>query len=210
MLPRAEQKLQTRQALLDAARHLMESGRGFGSISLREVARSAGIVPTGFYRHFADMDQLGLALVTEVDETFRQTIRLVRQNEFELGGITDASVRIFLDVVTANRAQFLFLAREQYGGSQPVRQAIAKLREAISSDLAADLGRMPRWQHLDQAALAVMADLVVKTVFATLPELIDPPQELKPGQLSAQAKILQQLRFIFVGAKYWQGLGSLD
>lgn len=209
MLPRAEQKLQTRQALLDAARHLMESGRGFGSISLREVAKTAGIVPTGFYRHFCDLDQLGLALVNEVDETFRQTIRLVRHNEFELGGITDASVRIFLDVVAANRAQFLFLAREQYGGSQLVRQAIAKLREGISSDLAADLKRMPRWRHLDDAALGVMADLVVKTVFATLPELIDSPAEPVPGQLSAQAKITQQLRFIFVGAKYWQGLGDL-
>ncbi len=208
MLPRAEQKQQTRHALLDAARQLMESGRGFGSISLREVARTAGIVPTGFYRHFDDMDQLGLALVREVNETFRQTIRMVRHNEIELGGITDASVRIFLDVVTANRAQFLFLAREQYGGSQPVRQAIARLREGISSDLAADLGSMQRWQHLDAPALEVMADLVVKTVFATLPELIDPPTAVADGQLSAEAKIIQQLRFIFVGARHWQGLGN--
>ncbi|MFK8330977.1 TetR family transcriptional regulator [Pseudomonas sp. BJa5] len=209
MLPRAEQKQQTRQALLDAARHLMESGRGFGSISLREVARSAGIVPTGFYRHFTDMDQLGLALVNEVGETFRQTIRLVRHNELELGGITDASVRIFLDVVTANRPQFLFLAREQYGGSQPVRQAIATLRQGISSDLATDLALMPRWQHLDGAALEVIADLVVKTVFATLPELIDEPGDGAAHVLSAQDKITQQLRFIFVGAKHWQGLGTL-
>ncbi|CAM3784025.1 TetR family transcriptional regulator [Pseudomonas wadenswilerensis] len=209
MLPRAEQKQQTRHALLDAARHLMESGRGFGSISLREVAKTAGIVPTGFYRHFSDMDQLGLALVNEVGETFRQTIRLVRQNEFELGGITDASVRIFLDVVAANRAQFLFLAREQYGGSQPVRQAIGTLRQGISSDLATDLARMPRWQHLDAAALAVMADLVVKTVFATLPELIDEPSASAVEPISAQEKITQQLRFIFVGAKHWQGLSTL-
>ncbi|MDD2060153.1 TetR family transcriptional regulator [Pseudomonas sp. GD03860] len=209
MLPRAEQKQQTRQALLDAARHLMESGRGFGSISLREVSKSAGIVPTGFYRHFSDMDQLGLALVSEVGETFRHTIRLVRQNEFELGGITDASVRIFLDVVAANRQQFLFLAREQYGGSQPVRQAIATLRQGISSDLATDLERMPRWQHLDSAALAVIADLVVKTVFATLPELIDEPIDGAAQPLSAQEKITQQLRFIFVGAKHWQGLSTL-
>ncbi|QBF24938.1 HTH-type transcriptional repressor FabR [Pseudomonas tructae] len=209
MLPRAEQKQQTRQALLDAARHLMESGRGFGSISLREVAKTAGIVPTGFYRHFVDMDELGLVLVNEVGETFRQTIRLVRQNEFELGGITDASVRIFLDVVAANRAQFLFLAREQYGGSQPVRQAIGDLRQGISSDLATDLARMPRWQHLDAAALAVMADLVVKTVFATLPELIDEPSANAAESISAQEKITQQLRFIFVGAKHWQGLSTL-
>ncbi|UVL62185.1 TetR family transcriptional regulator [Pseudomonas sp. B21-032] len=209
MLPRAEQKQQTRHALLDAARNLMESGRGFGSISLREVAKTAGIVPTGFYRHFTDMDQLGLALVNEVGETFRQTIRLVRQNEFELGGITDASVRIFLDVVAANRAQFLFLAREQYGGSQQVRQAIGTLRQGISSDLATDLARMPRWQHLDAAALAVMADLVVKTVFATLPELIDEPSDNAGEPISAQEKITQQLRFIFVGAKHWQGLSAL-
>ena len=46
MLPRAEQKQQTRNALMDAARHLMEGGRGFGSLSLREVAKTAGIVPT--------------------------------------------------------------------------------------------------------------------------------------------------------------------
>ncbi|WP_369988327.1 TetR family transcriptional regulator [Pseudomonas xanthosomatis] len=208
MLPRAEQKLQTRQALLDAACLLMQSGRGFGSISLREVAKAAGIVPTGFYRHFPDMDALGLALVDEVDTTFRQTIRLVRQNEFELGGITDASVRIFLDVVTAHRAQFLFLAREQYGGSQAVRQAIARLRHDISNDLATDLARMPRWQHLDAAALAVMADLVVKTVFATLPELIDSENLSSPLAMSAQEKITQQLRFIFVGARHWQGLGN--
>ena len=113
---------------MDAARHLMESGRGFGSLSLREVAKTAGIVPTGFYRHFSDMDQLGLALVSEVGQTFRETIRLVRHNELFMGGVINASVRIFLDVVQANRSQFLFLAREQYGGSQPVRQAIAALQ----------------------------------------------------------------------------------
>lgn len=208
MLPRAEQKQQTRHALLDAARQLMASGRGFGNISLREVTKAAGIVPTGFYRHFADMDQLGLALVSEVGQTFRETIRLVRQNEFELGGLTEASVRIFLEGVTANRAQFLFLAREQYGGSRAVRQALGNLRDAISSDLAADMALMPRWQHLDSEALAVLADLVVKSVFATLPELIDPPEHPLPRHLSPQVKITQQLRFIFVGARHWAGVNT--
>ncbi len=206
--PRAEQKLQTRHALMEAARGLMDSGRGFGSLSLREVTRSAGIVPTGFYRHFQGMDELGLALVEEVGETFRDTIRQVRHHEFELGGVIDASVSIFLDAVAANRSQFLFLAREQYGGSQPVRQAIAALRERISADLVADLSLMPKQQHLDQAALTVIADLVVKTVFATLPELIDPPAATLPAHATPQAKMIEQLRFIFIGAKHWQGLGQ--
>ena len=33
---------------------------------IQVAARRAGIVPTGFYRHFRDMDELGLALVDEV------------------------------------------------------------------------------------------------------------------------------------------------
>ncbi|MCO6056516.1 TetR family transcriptional regulator [Pseudomonas sp. MOB-449] len=208
MTQRSEQKQQTRHALMDAARILMDSGRGFGSLSLREVTRHAGIVPTGFYRHFTDMDELGLALVEEVGETFRATLRVVRHNEFELGGIIEASVCIFLDAVLANRDQFLFLAREQYGGSQPVRQAIGALRQRITRDLAADLKLVNRMSQLDSDGVDLVADLVVKTVFATLPELIDPPADNLPPHLLPAAKITQQLRFIMIGGKHWMGPGK--
>jgi len=206
--PRAEQKQQTRQALMEAALSLMHSGRGFGSLSLREVTRLAGVVPTAFYRHFSDMDELGLALVAEVGQTFRATLREVRRNEFELGGLIEASTRIFLDAVQANHNQFLFLAREQYGGSQAVRQALGELRQLITDDLATDLRLMNRLPQLDDAALGVLSDLVVKTVFATLPELIDPPAANLPPHLQPEAKITQQLRFIMIGGKHWQGLGK--
>ncbi len=206
--PRAEQKQQTRQALMEAARTLMDSGRGFGSLSLREVTRHAGIVPTAFYRHFPDMDALGLALVEEVGETFRATLRTVRRNEFELGGMIEASTRIFLDAVAANRGQFLFLAREQYGGSRAVRQAIGELRQRITDDLCSDLRLMNRMPQLDAAGLSVVSDLIVKAVFATLPELIDPPDTQVPAHLHPQAKITEHLRFIMIGGKHWQGLGK--
>ena len=193
---------------MEAALSLMHSGRGFGSLSLREVTRLAGVVPTAFYRHFSDMDELGLALVAEVGQTFRATLREVRRNEFELGGLIEASTRIFLDAVQANHNQFLFLAREQYGGSQAVRQALGELRQLITDDLAADLRLMNRLPQLDDAALGVLSDLVVKTVFATLPELIDPPAANLPPHLQPEAKIAQQLRFIMIGGKHWQGLGK--
>ncbi|WP_437881710.1 HTH-type transcriptional repressor FabR [Pseudomonas sp. LRF_L74] len=210
MSPRAEQKQQTRQALMDAALGQMESGRGFCSLSLREITRSAGIVPTGFYRHFQDMDQLGLALVNEVGATFRNTLRDVRRSEFEQGGIIDASTQIFLDTVKANRGQFLFLAREQYGGSQAVRQAIAILRQRITDDLAVDLRLLNRLPHLDDIALGLVSDMVVKTVFATLPKLIDPPTIASHGELDPEMEMTEQLRFIFIGAKHWRGVGRND
>jgi len=44
-------------------------------------------------------------------------------------------------------------------------------------------------------------------VFATLPELIDPPADNLPAHLQPEAKITQQLRFIMIGGKHWRGLG---
>ena len=208
--PRLEQKQQTRRALMEAARNLMESGRGFGSLSLREVTRLAGIVPTGFYRHFRDMDELGMALVAEVGETFRATLSEVRRNEFELGGMIEASTHIFIDAVAANRGQFLLLAREQYGGSQAVRQALGELRNRITEDLSRDLQLMNRMPGLGKPSLDVLADLVIKAVFATLPELIDPPASDQPLHLRPEAKIIEQLRFIMIGGKHWRGLGKPD
>ena len=74
------------------------------------------------------LDALGLALVDEVGQTFRAAIREVRRHEFEKGGAIPGSVRIFLDAVERHRSQFVFLAREQFGGSATVRQALRQLR----------------------------------------------------------------------------------
>ena len=54
----------TRQRLLDVTLELI-ADRSLASISLREVAREAGIVPTAFYRHYESMDALGVELVDE-------------------------------------------------------------------------------------------------------------------------------------------------
>jgi len=67
-----------RRGLLDAALGQLEAGIGFDSLSLRRVTREAGVVPAAFYRHFANMDELGLALVEESVQTLREMLRRVR------------------------------------------------------------------------------------------------------------------------------------
>lgn len=62
---RAQQKEKTRRSLIDAAFSQLSADRSFSNLSLREVAREAGIAPTSFYRHFKDMDELGLTMVDE-------------------------------------------------------------------------------------------------------------------------------------------------
>jgi len=38
------------------------------SLGIREVTRQAGVVPTSFYRHFRNMDDLGLQLVDHLSD----------------------------------------------------------------------------------------------------------------------------------------------
>src|SRR4051812_7025593 len=64
-LEKKEEKEKVRLALMRAALHLA-AAHGFAGLGLREVAREAGIAPTSFYRHFADMEELGAALIREL------------------------------------------------------------------------------------------------------------------------------------------------
>ncbi|MDT1817911.1 TetR family transcriptional regulator, partial [Acinetobacter baumannii] len=61
--------------------------RSFASLSLREVAREAGIAPTSFYRHFRDVDELGLTMVDESGLMLRQLMRQARREYPQLDGI---------------------------------------------------------------------------------------------------------------------------
>jgi AcrR family transcriptional regulator len=53
----------SREDLLAAALKLIGPHRSVSSLSLREVAREAGIAPNSFYRQFRDMDELAVALI---------------------------------------------------------------------------------------------------------------------------------------------------
>ncbi|WP_156498890.1 TetR family transcriptional regulator, partial [Oleiphilus sp. HI0079] len=89
MQTRDEKKAQTRKSLMDAALNLTGNGRNFASISLREVAKNAGVVPTSFYRHFTDMEELGLNIIDDLGLLLRKLMRQARQNE----GYFDARAR---------------------------------------------------------------------------------------------------------------------
>ena len=73
---RAIQKEKTRRALIDAAFNQLSAEKSFSNLSLREVAREAGIAPTSFYRHFNDMDELGLEMVDEVSSSQTQSLKM--------------------------------------------------------------------------------------------------------------------------------------
>ena len=202
-ISRQERKQRTRQALLDAALDLL-GDRGFANLSLREVAKQAGIVPTAFYRHFASMDELGVALVEESMRSLRQMIRSARATRRASSELIAGSVRTLYEHVRAQRAHFRFIVRERYGGPAAVSGAIAVELKLFASDLAVDLARLDGLREWPTEDLHLLADLIVAAMLATVLDLLD----VRPPDAEAEQRIVriaeQRLRLIFLGASRWR------
>ena len=69
----------SRDDLLAAALALIGPHRSVSTLSLREVAREAGIAPNSFYRQFRDMDELTVALIDLSGRSLRTIIGEARQ-----------------------------------------------------------------------------------------------------------------------------------
>lgn len=102
---------QTREALMAAALDLVVKKAPFSALSLREVTKKAGVVPTAFYRHFPDMSALGLTLLDESFRTLRHMMRQVRQEELPNERMLRGSLEVYFNYVRNNRAHFLFVSR---------------------------------------------------------------------------------------------------
>lgn len=170
--------------------------QGFAAVSLREVARSAGIVPTAFYRHFASLEELGLTLVDDGIRALRAALRDIRRTpEARESRVVVAAA---FDHVRENRALVGFLVRERHGGSAELREAIAAGLSVVAAEVAVDLSRFADQETGD---LELVAGLLV----TTMAERIAVYVESGPGN---EAEIVfrteQLVRLILLGMAAWQ------
>jgi len=193
---RQQQKLKTRRGIIEAAFSLLDAQRSLSSISLREVARAAGIAPTSFYRHFKDVDELGLTLVDEAGLTLRQLMRQARLRIESEGGVIRTSVATFMEFVAANSNVFRLLLREHSGTSPAFRAAVAReIQHFIEelTDYTQDKTNLPK------ELAALQAEAMVKLVFSAGAEAID----INDFQRNALGeRVVMQLKFIASGAAY--------
>jgi AcrR family transcriptional regulator len=201
---RAERKERTRQKLLDVTLDFIEK-RSLASISLREVAREAGIVPTAFYRHFESMDALGVELVDESMRPLRQMIRDARRGNPTHDDIIKNTVEILGRQVRANKAQFRFLSRERYGGIAAVRRAIATELRLFTSELTIDLARLTAGAGWSSDDLEMTADLMVAAMLAAVMELLEVDARHAEDERTILDRSERQLRLIALGMSVWRG-----
>ena len=200
---RQERKERTRQALLDAALDIAEE-QSLAALSLRQLTRSVGIVPTAFYRHFSSIDELGLALVDQSFASLREMIRDVRRGNPELQGVIRSSVGILVQHVHEQRGHLRFIGRERFGGVPVVRNAIRHELELFERELATDLARLPDLRSWTSEDLRVLANLVVNAMVSTAEGIIGAPPERPEAEREIIRTAEKQLRMIVVGAENWR------
>jgi AcrR family transcriptional regulator len=204
---RQERKQRTRRALLDAALELLGE-QSFSSLSLRQVTRAAGVVPTAFYRHFDDMEELGLVLIDESFRTLRAMIRAARANRRTGEHVIRDSVQILVEYVHEHDTHFRFIARERFGGVAALRHAIRSEIRLFASDLATDLARFPYLDRWSSEDLQLLAGLMVNAMVSIAEAILDAP----PKDPTAEAEIIataeRQLLMITLGVPQWRSPGA--
>jgi AcrR family transcriptional regulator len=198
---RAQQKEKTRRQIIDAALGQLSSERSFSSLSLREVAKEAGLAPTSFYRHFSDMNELGLTLVDEAGLTLRQLMRQARQRIEKGGSVIQISVVTFMEFIESNGNIFRLLLRERSGTSAAFRAAVNREVRYFTLELC-DYLQQANKLNADVAFL--QADAAVTIVFSAGSDALDVDKE---DRRQISMRTIQQLRFIARGAAEFSNRG---
>lgn len=119
-----EEKERVRLSLCQATLRLA-AAHGFSSLGLREVSREAGIAPTSFYRHFADMGDLGLSLIHDlVEPLMKELSESLEGAASRSEDVPGALVAQMVRAVEQDAELVRFIVAESNGGFASFRSAL--------------------------------------------------------------------------------------
>lgn len=193
---KVEERERTRHALMQATLSLAAK-HGFAGLGLREVARGAGIAPTSFYRHFADMEELGLALVTEQVRplVLRWTERAASPgNDARQAAAT--LVELALDSVQEERALVRFMLAERVGAVPSCRRALrvllSELTQTVHAQLASRASAAKRAR--DEQELHAVSEAAVTLMLQGCDDALELPEGDPAAASKLQARLEAQLQ----------------
>lgn len=214
-----------KRALIDAALRLASSRRSLSSLGLRELAREAALNPNTFYRHFDDVDDLGLAIIRDIATQLRQPLRDLRREaaeraqsgqgaadvpfglDLERGQrVTRETVRLFFDFVERNPQAFIIGVRELHGPSPVLRASLARVMDEFGEDMAEDIRQFHLLPEVDEGELKQLSRLISRQLFQQSLDYLECPPERRE-EVCALAE--RQILLLFTGVAVLQTLGML-
>lgn len=188
----------SREELIDAALQLVGPHRSISTISLREIAREAGIAPNSFYRHFRDVDELAIALIERAGTELRSIIGEARQRASMRRSVVQSSMEVFMEQLRAEHGYLQLLLREGKVGSVAFRQAVDQQLCFFEQELQVDLVRLEQAQGHQIHAPELVAKAITRLVFAMGAAAVERDEA---GQLQLLAQTVDMLQMIIVGAR---------
>jgi AcrR family transcriptional regulator len=202
MATRAEKKARTRNALIDSVLSIVGYGANFASISLREVAKTAGVVPTSFYRHFGDMEELGLTMVDELGLNLRRLMRGSFDANAALDEMIDQCVEAYQQYVLDNANLLQFMNQSRTGGTPALQDAIRNELRFVSSRIATELTQVcPKMPANDRE---IAATLIVSLLLENTTELLAVPEGNEALLRESLDRTKGQMGLIMAGAQHWR------
>ena len=183
---------------MDAATDELASGRSFDTLSLREIAKLAGIAPTSFYRHFHDMEGLGLALIEACGESLLELMHEVREHASKGRSLIRVSVETLFDYIVRNQGLSRMVLQESMSRESAFRDAAQRLLETMSADLADFLVQDAEQRGVPLEAPRLAADSTVAILFTTGVALLNTPVEARSRHVE---DTVTKLRMIMRGAE---------
>lgn len=156
----AQRSARTRSALLESAARGL-SRYGYGNLALEQVAREAGYTRGALYHQFKDKEDLALAVLRWVDETWWQEVGSLAEDQPNAAAALSALARGHAVYCRRDIARAMMALRIEFSGQDhPVGRAIkrnlkagldycARLIEAGRSD-----GSIPPGPPAEEVALA--------------------------------------------------------
>lgn len=188
----------TRDDIIEAALKLVGPHRSVSTLSLREVAREAGIAPNSFYRHFHDIDELAVALIDLAGRSLRKIIGAARQRATSERSVVRSSIETFMELLGADENLLHILLREGTVGSDAFKRAVELELQFFEDELREDLIRLAQANKTGLYEPALTAKAITRLVFAIGATAMDLPRE-KHAELTEQ--LATMVRMIVVGTQ---------
>lgn len=213
-----------KRLLMEAALRLGSQSRSLGGLGLRELAREAGLNPNTFYRHFKDVDDLGLAIIRNISTQLRQPLRELRREAaaravrgsqaemptllgIDLGRgrrVCRETVQLFFDFVDSNSEAFIIGVRELHGSSPVLRAALREVMDDFTADMAEDISELQLLPaQVEPDVVRRVSSLVSRNLFQMSLDYIGQPERREAIRAEAEEQVL----FLFTGASVLQALG---
>lgn len=199
-LRRADRKQETRRRILDAALHLVETGRSPDALGLREVARAAGMAAPSIYNHFADMDALGLALVDDALIRLRAIARSARTEmaQSDTQAVLKLLLKQFLLYMNKYESVLRLLIMQWFNPNPEFRKTIRRELAMMQEDLAENMREAAAEKGMTRSDYDTESEAVLSLLIVYVLDALDLDRQKREERLE---KVEKQLLMLVRGSR---------